>query len=215
MGLQRSNRLGPTIRFAFAKERASETGLKLINRLQATAKKEHFAMRLYRAKIPTIAKDVIDTLCADGDIEVAPESREEAEADLVAIMEEFTRRDAAFRNQIRDEMANNNIPYDRYGKIRKQMAEEKSHPIGDDIERFLCRQFIENMMISRFVDEVYEEDRLIYRKVMGVMCSHDVDEREIREEAQGKIKNLREGTVDYEIALQSAVRDVKKRRGLL
>jgi len=172
-------------------------------------------MRLYRAKIPAIAKEVIEKLVTDGDIEVVPESQDEAEADLVAIMEEFSRRDAAFRNQIRDEMARNNIPYDRYGKIRKQMAEEKSHPIGDDIERFLCRQFLENMMISRFVDEVYEEDKVIYKKVMGVIRSYDVDEREIREEAQTKIKNLREGTVDYEIALQSAVRDVKKRRGLL
>ena len=37
----------------------------------------------------------------------------------------------------------------------------------------------------------------------------------IRQEAIGKIKNVAEGTVDYEIALQNAVKDVKKRRGLM
>ena len=38
--------------------------------------------------------------------------------------------------------------------------------------------------------------------------------RAIREEAAAKVKNVREGTVEYEIALADAVREVKKRRGL-
>jgi hypothetical protein len=42
-----------------------------------------------------------------------------------------------------------------------------------------------------------------------------VDEREIREVAADKVKNIREGTVDYEIALRGAVLDEKKRRGLV
>ena len=70
-------------------------------------------------------------------------------------------------------------------------------------------------VISPNIDEVYEEDRVIHKKVMEVLRSHDVDEREIREEAMAKIKNVAEGTVDYEIALQNAVKAVKKRRGLI
>ena len=162
-------------------------------------------MKLYRAKIPEIASEVIERLSADGDIEVLPERREEAERDLIAIMEEFRRQDFALRDRIRDYMA---VP-------KKRLAEEMDHPIGDDIERFLCRQFIENMMITPNIEEVYEEDQVIHRKVMEVLRSHDVDEREIREEAVTKIKNVQEGTVDYEIALQKAVKDVKKRRGLI
>ena len=50
---------------------------------------------------------------------------------------------------------------------------------------------------------------------MEVLRGHDVDEQEIRAEALTKVKNVREGTVDYEIALQNAVKDVKKRRWLL
>jgi hypothetical protein len=172
-------------------------------------------MKLYRSKIPVIANEVYELLIRDGDVEIAPENRAEAEKDLVAIMEEFVRRDMDFRNLIRDHMADRNIPFDQYGQVRKTVSEETGHPLGEDVERFLCRQFLENMMISRFVAEVFEEDKVIYRKVMGVLRSHDVDEREIREEAQSKIKNVREGTVDYEIALQAAMRDVKKRRGLL
>lgn len=172
-------------------------------------------MKLYRAKIPVIASEVIQRLSADGDIEVLPERREEAEQDLVAIMEEFRRRDFALRDRIKDHMAARQVPFSEFGRTKKRMAEEMDHPTGDDIERFLCRQFIENMMITPNIEEVFEEDKVIHRKVMEILRSHDVDEREIREEAVSKVKNVREGTVDYEIALQNAVKEVKKRRGLL
>lgn len=172
-------------------------------------------MRLYRAKVPVIAKDVIELLCNDGDIEVAGENREEAERDLVAIMDEYLRRDNAFRNQVRDVMDRRSLPYDAYGRTRKALAEEQSHPLGDDVDRFLARQFVEAMMISRFVEEVYAEDRAMYRKVLAVLKNNDVDEREIREAAVGRIKNVQEGTIEYEIALEKAVREEKKTRGLI
>lgn len=172
-------------------------------------------MKLYRAKVPVIAKAILDRLVGDGDVEIAAERREEAEKDLVAIMEDYLRRDNELREQIRDRMANENIPYSDYGRTRKRLAEEIGHPMGDDVDRFLCRQFIENMMISPNVEEVFEEDRVIYKKVMEVLKSNDVDENEIREEAMTKIKNVHEGTVEYEIALQDAVKAVKKRRGLI
>lgn len=171
-------------------------------------------MKLYRAKIPAIAKQVIDVLVADGDIEVQPERREEAEKDLIAIMEEFRRRDMELRDRVRDQMAIQKISYDEYGRTLKSAAENGEHPVGDDIERFLCRQFLENMLISPNIEEVYEEDKVLHRKIMDVLRGNDVNEAEIREEAVGKIKNVREGTVEYEIALQNAVKDVKKRRGL-
>lgn len=172
-------------------------------------------MKLYRAKIPVIARDVIARLVKDGDIDVEPENREEAEADLVAIMEEFLRRDFEFRNKIRDEMARKKLSYDKYGRVRKRLSDKLRHPTGDDVERFLCRQFIEILMISRFVEEIWSADEDMHPKVKEVLHAHDVDEDAIREEARAKIKNVREGTVDYEIALRDAVRDIKKRRGLI
>lgn len=172
-------------------------------------------MKLYRAKIPTIAKETIDLLVEDGDIEVASDNRDEAERDLVAIMEEYVRRDSEFRNAIKDEMARKKIPYDQYGRTRSRIAEQTGHPLGDDVERFITRQIIENLLISPFVDEVYAEDKDIHKKVITILREHHVDEGEIREAAQSRIKNVREGTVEWEVALQGAMREVKKRRGLL
>lgn len=172
-------------------------------------------MKLYRAKIPVISKEIVDRLVADGDIEVAPEKREEAEKDIAAIMEEYLRRDLELRDQIRDYMADRKIPYSDFGRTRKKLAEDLGHPMGDDVERFLARQIIENLLITPNVDEVFQEDRELYKKALEALKSHDIDEREIRDEAASKIKNVQEGTVDYEIALQAAMKGVKKRRGLI
>ena len=172
-------------------------------------------MKLYRTRIPTIAKAVVEQLCNGGDIEVELENRPEAEQDLVSIMEEYLRRDYQLRDKVKDHMAAGGISYDQYGKVRNKLAEEWNHPTGDAVEKYLARQFIENFMISRFVEEVYTEDAMLWRKTLDVIRSHDVDERALRDEARSLIKNEREGTVDYEIALQRSLRDVKKRRGLI
>lgn len=172
-------------------------------------------MKLYKVKIPVIAREVIETLCNEGAIEVAQENRQEAEMDLVAIMEEYLRRDNEVREAVREHMAQFSVPYDQYGKTRTQVAERFGHPTGDEVQRYLARQFIENFMISRFVDEVFAEDKDLYKRVREIVEQHDVDERALRAEAQEQIRNVSEGTMDYEIALSKAMRDVKKRHGLL
>lgn len=172
-------------------------------------------MKLYRTRIPLIAKAVIERLCAHGDIEVMPENRSEAELDLVSIMEEYLRRDAQLRDAVKNNMSAMGIGYDQYGKMRNRLAEEWNHPTGDAVTKYLSRQFIENFMISRFVEEVYAEDGILWRRILDIVREFDVDERVLRDEAKATIKNVAEGTVDYEIALQKAVRDVKKRKGLI
>lgn len=172
-------------------------------------------MRLYRARVPDIAKAVIEALSNDGAIEIEPGNQGEAELDLVAIMEEYLRRDMALRDSVREHMAVHSVPYDKYGKVRSAMADDIGHPTGDDVQRYLARQFVENFMISRFIEEVYGEDKVLYKQILGLLKDHDVDERALRDEARDKIRNIPEGTVDYEIALSKAIKEVKKRHGLI
>jgi hypothetical protein len=172
-------------------------------------------MKLYRVKIAPIAHEVIRTLTEAQLIEVDPEKRQDAELDLVAIMEEYLRRDSALREAVRENMSAHNIPYEQYGKVRSKMAEEWGHPTGDDVERFLSRQMVENFMISHFVTEVFADDKEIFKKILQILVQNDVDEGALRAEAQERIQNIPEGTVDYELALNRAMKEVKKRHGLL
>jgi hypothetical protein len=171
-------------------------------------------MKLYRARIPAVARTVIEALTRDGDIEVTSENRAEAEQDLVSIMEEYLRRDYQLRDTVKERMERMGIGYDRYGKLRNQLAEEWGHPTGDEVERYLARQFVENFMISRFIEEVYTEDGMLWRKTLGLVKSQDVDERALRDEARARIKNVDEGTVEYEVAFERALREVRRQHGL-
>lgn len=172
-------------------------------------------MKLYRSRIPAISHAVLERLVNEGDIELDAENRVEAEQDLVAIMEMYLRRDQDLREAVREEMERRGIPYDQYGKTRSEVADRWGHPVGDDVDRFLARQFVENFMISKFVDEVYSEDREIYKKILDSLKAHDVDERALRAEAEERIKNIPEGSVERQEALNRALKEVRKRHGLL
>ena len=171
-------------------------------------------MKLYRARVPQIAHAVIERLTNEGDIEVAGPDREEAASDLVAILESYLTRDNDLREAVRDEMERKNIPYDHYGKVKGAIAESWGHPTGDEVDRFLARQFIENFMISNFVGEVYTDDRELFKKILAVVASFDVDERALRAVAEERIKNVKEGSVERQEALNRALREVRKKHGL-
>lgn len=171
-------------------------------------------MKLYQTKVPPIAADIIASLSKEGLLDLRPENRPEAEQDLVAIMEEYLRRDRSLRDNVREHMHRRSLPYSRYGRVRMRLADDWGHPLGDDVERYLARQFVENFMMSRFIEEVYGTDEDLYKFVINILRKYHVDEEALREEARGKVKNVSEGTVEYEIALEEALREVKKRHGL-
>jgi len=162
-----------------------------------------------------ISLKVIETLTGDGSIEVSPGNKQEVAKDLEAIMEEFLRRDRNIRRETKDMMSRMTLPYDQFGMQKSKISKRKNHPTGPDIEKFLSRQFIESFMISNFVDEVYSEDDHMYKKLLQVLRDFHVDENEIRNEAMSRIMNITKGTVEYEISLQNAIREVKKKRGLI
>ena len=171
-------------------------------------------MKLYSSKIPAIAEEVVETLTIDGSIEVSIKNLSEVKEDLSAIMKEFLNQDFQIRTETKDRMNSMSIPYDQFGRERSRLAKKRGHPSGPDIEKYLARQFIESFMISNFVDEVYADDKDMYKSILKVLQSHHVDEEEIREEARSNILNIKEGTVEYEISLTRAIREVKRRRGL-
>ena len=85
---------------------------------------------------------------------------------------------------------------------------------GDEALDYIMDQLIRIFMNSQFVDEVFVEDHEIKRIMRPVLKHHMEIEDEIDQEARAKIKNLQEGTRDWEIEYAKAMSQVKKRRGL-
>ena len=68
---------------------------------------------------------------------------------------------------------------------------------------------------SFHVDEEIADTIRALQAILEILRDNNVDERALREEARAKIANVDEGTVDYEIAMSKAMKEVKRRHGLI
>lgn len=172
-------------------------------------------MRLYRSQVPRIAEDIIRTLILEGDIVVEPDHVEDAERDLHAIMEEYVRQDNKVVQATREMMEARQITYDQFGKTKAQVAEESGHPTGDEGIKWVTGQIIENFMISRFVDEVFGEDRNMRKTILKIFRKHLVEEADLDREVRARLKNIRPGSPQWDIEYRRIMEEVRRKRGLV
>ncbi len=172
-------------------------------------------MRLYRSQIPRLAEDLVGTLVLEGDIVVENDDRADAEADLRAIMEEYLKQESRVVQLTREFMEDNQVTYDQFGRIKARFADERGHPTGDDGIKWIAGQVLENFMISRFIAEVFGEDRKMRRTMMRIFRKHLIDEADLDREVRGKLKNLRPGTEKWDIEYRRVMDEVRRKRGLV
>ena len=171
-------------------------------------------MKLYRGKITVIAQELVQRLIDEGDVEVDPTMKAEAEMDIQSIMLSYLKQERRLGDVVRDFIALNQIDYDRRGEIRREKAKERNHPTGDRVMPYLAGQFNQMIMNSPNFDEVYSLDTVIRAKIFEVLRKHNVNENELREEARNKLKHLDENSMEYQILYRDAIAEVRRKRGL-
>ena len=113
-------------------------------------------MRLYAGKIPVIAAEIVKTL-VDGD-ELSVLDRSESELDVQAVLKEYLRLDRECTEKAKDLLQKRNLPYEHFGKIKRQVAAEKAFGLGDEGLDWMTTQMIESFMQSPHVEEVFADD---------------------------------------------------------
>ncbi|MCW5829003.1 MAG: DUF507 family protein [Deltaproteobacteria bacterium] len=171
-------------------------------------------MRLYRSRIPAIATKIVATLVADGDIEINRSRLDEVELDIKSVLDEYLRQENILLNAVRDHMEKHHLPYQEFGKIKKQLAEETNFPTGDDSFFWLANQIIESFMINESVEEVFAADNLLRRKIIQVFRENLVNDDDLEREARNRIKNISEDSPEWNLEFQKALKLVRERRGL-
>ena len=172
-------------------------------------------MKLYKGKIPVIAQEVITKLVDNEELEIDPEYRNEAEKDLISIMNAYLHAENRLRAEVKDYMAVHKISYDQKGEIRRKISKEMSHPIGDKVMPFLASQLNQIILNSPNFEEVYADDRAIQKVIFDVLRAHNVNEKELYEEARAKLLHLSENSMEFQIRFPEALNDVRRKRGLL
>jgi hypothetical protein len=172
-------------------------------------------MRLYPKLVPIIAREIIDRLAKEKDIEVEAIRMADAELDMSAIMREYLANEERVNQATREALERRGYDFSKFNQVKREMADVRGFKLGDDGVEFLINQMLEFLLISRNVEEVFADDTQMRPKILQVMKKHlDIDE-EIDREARGRLKHLQEGTSAYEIEYQKTLEQIRRARGLI
>jgi len=172
-------------------------------------------MKIYRGKIKPISEDIVNGLVQAEDISVPADQVPEVVLDVEAIIKEYLRMEEQISTQAREMIQKRGVSYTEFGKLRRMIAEEAAFETGDKAIIWIANQIIECFLINNRVEEVYTEDYELRLKIAQVFSRHLGIEEQVDKEAREKIKNLEEGSPEWEIEYQKLYRSIARRKGLL
>ncbi len=172
-------------------------------------------MRLYPKVIPIIAREIVQRLASEGDVEIEPMRVNDAEMDMSAIMREYLAAEERVNQATREALERRGYDFSKFNQVKREMADVRGFKTGDEGIEYVINQMLEFLLLSRNVEEVFSQDNEMRAKVFQVMKKHlDIDE-EIEREAKGRLKHLQEGTSAYEIEYQKTLEQIRRARGLI
>jgi uncharacterized protein len=169
-------------------------------------------MRLYAAKVPQIASEMVKALVSAGDIE--SESPDEVRADVEAVLNQYMRDEQEISDKARDLAAQRGLPSGEVGKLKRLLADERKLKIGDDAIDYLLDQLVEMLMHSHNVDEVFAEDFELRRKMREPLRKQLAEEEDLQQEIRSKLRHVEEGSALWEVEYRRMMEDIKRRKGL-
>jgi len=169
-------------------------------------------MRLYRGKIEVIADEIIRSLREAGDIDLGNEA--EAKVDIESVLKEYLRLDKEIVEEAKNRMEIRGLGYSNLGRIKSQVAKERGGPIQDDILPYLLEQIMNILFHSANIEEIYAEDAELRRKITPILRKHMDVENDLDREVRSKIKNLQEGTSDFDVEYARVMEQIKQKRRL-
>ncbi|MBX3245917.1 MAG: DUF507 family protein [Myxococcales bacterium] len=169
-------------------------------------------MKLYSGKVPLIAEELLQTLTADGDIEV--DNAAEVRLDFESVLKEFVRREREVTDEAKNRMERAGLSYSMLGKVKSQVAKDTGFPEPDEHLPYLVNQLLTMLFHSNNVAEVFAEDADLRKKIVKVLRTHTASGNELDREVRSKIKNLEEGTAAFEIEYERVMAQLKSRKGL-
>jgi hypothetical protein len=172
-------------------------------------------MKLYPKLIPGIAREIVDRLTKDSDVEVEPLRVGDAEMDMASIMKEYLAAEERVNQATREALDRRGYDHGKFNQVKREMADVRGFKMGDEGVEYIIGQMIEFLLVSRNVEEVYSDDNILRKKVYSIMKRHlEVDE-EIDREARGRLKHLQEGTAAWDIEYQKAIEQIRRNKGLI
>ena len=172
-------------------------------------------MHLYRKVIPKIAREIVRTLNSKGDILVDDGNLDEAELDLAAVMVEHCNQEDRITQEAKDAIARRGLPHERFAQVKKGLADARGVKLGDDGVEDVINHMIEALFSSKNIAEVFAEDTTLRKFFKEVLQKYLAVDEDLDRDARARIKNLREGTLEWDIEYERTVTQLKRQKGLI
>ncbi|HET8934339.1 MAG TPA: DUF507 family protein [Polyangiales bacterium] len=169
-------------------------------------------MRLYRGKIETIAEDVIRTLKEQESIEL--ENELEARQDIESVLKEYLRLEREITDDAKNRMEIRGLGYSQLGKVKSQVNKERGAPNQDEVLPYLLDQIMHLLFHSANIAEIFAEDVELRKAITPILKKHMEVDSDLDREVRSKIKNLQEGTTDFDVEYARVMEQIKDKRGL-
>lgn len=171
-------------------------------------------MRLYGSRIPLVIKDVVEALVTGEHIEVLPENVKEVELDVESVLKEYLRAERQVTEEAKDLATSRGLDYSAHQKIKRQLAERKKFGLYEESVGYIAQQLIETLLHTSWVEEIFSEDHEIRRAVTPVLRKHMAADDSLDQEVRKRIKNLQEGTADWDIRYEQMLARLKENQNL-
>jgi len=167
-------------------------------------------MWLTRAKLPALSTAIVKAL-VDQEL-VETESPQGVQADLLAVLEQYVRDEHDISTKARDLAAARNLGPTEATRIRKELARQQGVGIGDDAIDYLLAQFVEMLMHSGSVEEIFAQDHELKLAMRTPLRKEQAAAEQLEEVVRGRLKHVEEGSSQWEIEYRRMREEVTRRR---
>jgi hypothetical protein len=171
-------------------------------------------MRLYRGKIPVIAKEIVKTLTDANAIEVDAASVPEVCLDVESILKEYLRTERAILDEAKAAVAQRGDQAGGLARAKQAIAKRQKFALGEDAPDWILDQLIEVILHTHHIEEVWTEDHELRRLMRPVLRRHMSVDEELDREVRERVKNLQEGSSNWEVRYQQELERLKALKGL-
>jgi hypothetical protein len=156
-------------------------------------------MRIYRKVVPKISKDIIRSLLANRAIEVEDGHRDEAELDIAGVLVAYLNDVDRIHTDATEAIQRHGFSHHMLKKVKESLAETRKVVVGDGAEEYLIELLLKGLFESKHIEEVFMEDHELRKLVALAMKKYLGVDEELDREVRGRLKNLREGTQEWEV----------------
>ncbi|MFO0671763.1 MAG: DUF507 family protein [Polyangiaceae bacterium] len=171
-------------------------------------------MKLYASHVTPIAQEIVRALTASADNGIEAENPREVILDVEAVLKNYLAVEKEVVDKTKELLERTGRGMDQFKRVSEQIAESKGIKVGDEMLDHLLDELLASFHRSPHVDEIYDEDIVLRRKMIPIFKKHLGADSNLDQEVRAQLRHLQEGTPAWEIEYAKAMDAAKRKRGL-